>query len=73
MNPEDIPAIPPPEGMESNFIDPASMHPLVLGTGIASMTVMTTAVCIRTYTKMVVFKDVKHEDSAYFRFYIQVS
>lgn len=68
VNPEDIPAIPPPEGMESNFVNPPSMYPLLLGIGITCMFIMTTAVCIRTYTKLVILKKFNHEDSMYLCF-----
>lgn len=64
-----ISVIPPPEGLESNFVNPPSMHSLVLGLGITCMAIMTTAVGVRTYTKVVILKDPKHEDSAWYRFY----
>ncbi|KAG6358121.1 hypothetical protein INS49_014005 [Diaporthe citri] len=60
--PEDMPVIPPPNGTTSNFDDPPSLYEATLGVGITSMVIMTVAVGIRTYTKAVILKDMKHED-----------
>lgn len=61
----DVPVIPRPDGMESNFDNPPSLHAWTLGVGSTCMAVMTIAVTIRTYTKAVILRNMQHEDCAY--------
>ncbi|EXV01936.1 hypothetical protein X797_004769 [Metarhizium robertsii] len=60
--PYDTPALKPPAGIESNFIDPPSLHAWTLSVGTTCMTIMTLAVAIRTYTKAIIIKEMRHED-----------
>ncbi|KAK8926688.1 hypothetical protein VCV18_003149 [Metarhizium anisopliae] len=60
--PYDTPALKPPAGIESNFIDPPSLHAWTLGVGTTCMAIMTLAVAIRTYTKAIIIKEMRHED-----------
>ncbi|KAH8594969.1 putative integral membrane protein PTH11 [Bisporella sp. PMI_857] len=62
QNPKEMSAMPPPLGIESNFDNPPSLHAWTLGVGITCMALMTLAVSIRTYTKAVILRDMKHED-----------
>ncbi|KAK3373130.1 hypothetical protein B0T24DRAFT_250336 [Lasiosphaeria ovina] len=57
-----IPAMQPPPGQTSNFVDPETLHPIVLGVAIATMIVMTAAVTIRVYTKAFVMRDMRFEE-----------
>ncbi|KAI0852739.1 hypothetical protein F5Y00DRAFT_272397 [Daldinia vernicosa] len=59
---EATPALEPPPGIQSNFVDPPSFNTATLIVGIISMVTMTLAVGIRTYTKLAIMKDMKHED-----------
>ncbi|ROV89136.1 hypothetical protein VSDG_08882 [Cytospora chrysosperma] len=59
---EDIPVILPPKGTTSNFDDPPSFHAWTLGVGITCMAVMTIAVSVRTYTKVSILRQMRHED-----------
>lgn len=61
----DTPAMMPPDGMKSNFVDPPDYYKWTLGVGITSMAIMTMAVFVRTYTKAIILKDVRHEDCKY--------
>jgi hypothetical protein len=60
--PEDMPAMEPPDGQVSNFDDPPSLHAWTLGVGITCMALMTLAVAIRTYTKAIILREMRHED-----------
>ncbi|KAM7200340.1 hypothetical protein V8F20_005317 [Naviculisporaceae sp. PSN 640] len=61
-NPQDVPAMPPPPGQVSDFVNPPSLHGATVGVGIAAMVIMTVAVGIRTWTTGVILKKMKHED-----------
>jgi len=52
----------PPPGHTPNFDNPESLHPIVLGVGVASIVLMTTALAIRIYTKAVLLKDMRAEE-----------
>ncbi|KAK3686135.1 hypothetical protein B0T22DRAFT_467399 [Podospora appendiculata] len=58
----DIPAMAPPPGSESNFVDPETMHPVVLGVAIATMTLVVMTVGIRVFVKGFVLRDLRLED-----------
>lgn len=73
QNPQEIPALPPPEGMHSDFDSPISMYTTILGLGITCIIILVISVGIRTYTKAVILKDLKHEDGTYLHFYISDS
>ncbi|KAK0615336.1 hypothetical protein B0T17DRAFT_497692 [Bombardia bombarda] len=60
--PYDTPSIPPPPGIVSDFVDPPSYHAVTMGVGIASCVIMTVSVGIRTWTKAVILRDMRHED-----------
>ncbi|KID84519.1 hypothetical protein MGU_08337 [Metarhizium guizhouense ARSEF 977] len=60
--PYNTPALKPPAGIESNFIDPPSLHAWTLGVGTTCMAIMTLAVAIRTYTKAIIIREMRHED-----------
>lgn len=62
MNIEDIPALAPPAGVNSNFDDPVTMLPAVYGVAITSIILMTIAVGVRIYTKAFVSKQMRTED-----------
>ncbi|KAI0111794.1 putative integral membrane protein PTH11 [Daldinia grandis] len=62
LSTEDAPALQPPPGIQSNFVDPPSFNTATLIVGIISMVTMALAVGIRTYTKVVIIKEMKHED-----------
>ncbi|KAI1440296.1 hypothetical protein F5Y02DRAFT_432484 [Annulohypoxylon stygium] len=57
-----LPALAPPAGVVSNFVDPFTFYPWILAIGIISMVLMTLAVAIRIYTKAVILRAMKHED-----------
>jgi hypothetical protein len=57
-----IPAMAPPLGQTSNFDNPETMHPVVLGVAIATIALMVIAVAIRVYTKGVIMRDMKVEE-----------
>lgn len=57
-----MPALQPPTGVIPNFDDPFSFYPWILAIGIISMVLMTLAVIIRIYTKLVIMKPMQHED-----------
>jgi hypothetical protein len=57
-----IPAMQPPPGMESNFDNPETMYPIVLGVAIATMTLMTIVVAIRIFTKAFIMRDMRIEE-----------
>jgi hypothetical protein len=42
------------------------MHTWTLGVGITCMILMTLAVAVRTYTKALIMRDMKHEDCTQF-------
>ncbi len=58
----DLPAMLPPPGHTPNYVDPETMHPIVLGIGITSIVLMVIAVLIRVYTKAVIMKDMRVEE-----------
>lgn len=58
----DTPAMPPPDGLKSNFVDPPDYYALTLGIGTASMVIMVVSVYMRSYTKAIIMKDFRHED-----------
>ncbi|GAB1313747.1 hypothetical protein MFIFM68171_03957 [Madurella fahalii] len=62
FNINDIPAMSPPPGRTSNFNDPETMHPVVLGVAVSTMVLMTMAVMVRVYTKGVILKDMRLEE-----------
>ncbi|KAK1750506.1 hypothetical protein QBC47DRAFT_393605 [Echria macrotheca] len=59
---DDIPAMQPPAGQVSNFVDPPSLHPIVFGVGLSTMILMVTALGIRIFTKAVLMKAVRAEE-----------
>lgn len=62
QRPEDVPALPPPDGVHSNFVNPPSLNEVTFGIGILSLAIMTISVGVRTYTKAVILKEMQHED-----------
>jgi hypothetical protein len=58
----DTPAMQPPGNAKPDFDNPPSLRPWILGLGITCMAVMTIAVGVRTFTKFVILRTVKHED-----------
>lgn len=58
----ETPAMPPPDGQKSNFTNPPDYYEWTLGVGITSMAIMTIAVYMRSYTKAIILKDIRHED-----------
>jgi hypothetical protein len=56
------PAMQPPGNAKPNFDDPPSLRPWILGLGVTCIVLMMTAVGVRTFTKAVILKSVKHED-----------
>jgi hypothetical protein len=62
QDPRDIPVIDPPPGVKSNFENPDSLHAVTLGIGVVSILIMSLVVGIRTYTKLVLLKNMAHED-----------
>lgn len=63
----DIPAMAPPRGQTSNFENPETLHPVVLGVAIATITLMVMAVAVRVYTKGVIMRDMKVEECQFAR------
>lgn len=62
VNMNEVPAMLPPSGRVSNFDNPETMHPIVLGVAVATMTLMTLAVAIRVFTKGFIMKDMRIEE-----------
>ena len=58
----DFPAMMPPAGHTPNFVNPETMHPVVVAVAITTMVLMTLAVAIRTYTKAVILRDMHLEE-----------
>lgn len=58
----ETPAMVPPNGGTSNFVDPPDYFNWTLSVGVSCMEIMTLFVSMRTYTKAVIMKDMKHED-----------
>lgn len=58
----DFPAMLPPPGEVSNFVDPESLHSVVFGVGVSTMILMVTALGIRIFTKAVLMKAVRIEE-----------
>lgn len=59
---QDMPALTPPAGVESNFNDPVTLLPAVYGVVITSIVLMTSAVGIRVYTKAALMKEMRLDD-----------
>ncbi|KAI1099435.1 hypothetical protein F4804DRAFT_321956 [Jackrogersella minutella] len=57
-----LPALQPPAGVVSNFVDPFTFYPWILAIGIITMVLMTFAMSIQIYTKAIILKSMKHED-----------
>ncbi|KAI1811706.1 hypothetical protein GGS20DRAFT_85960 [Poronia punctata] len=51
MDPTKIPAIPPPKGVESNFIDPESQQPQLIIASAITLFLVFLGISIRTYVK----------------------
>uniref|UniRef100_A0A8H7NLW4 Rhodopsin domain-containing protein n=1 Tax=Bionectria ochroleuca TaxID=29856 RepID=A0A8H7NLW4_BIOOC len=58
----DTPAADPPPGVTPNFVNPPSLHSVNLGVSIACLVLMIVVVGVRTYTKAVILRDMRHED-----------
>jgi hypothetical protein len=58
----ETPAMLPPDGQKSNFTNPPDYYEWTLGVGITSMAIMTISVYMRSYTKAIILKDIRHED-----------
>ncbi|KAK1779922.1 hypothetical protein QBC45DRAFT_410361 [Copromyces sp. CBS 386.78] len=59
---KDMPAMVPPEGQMPNFVNPETMHPVVLGVAIGTMVLMVIALVVRIFTKAFLLRQVKIED-----------
>lgn len=59
---QDMPAMMPPEGQIPNFVNPETMHPIVLGVAIGTMVLMVIALVVRIFTKAFLLREVKLED-----------
>lgn len=57
----DLPAMPPPPGTESDF-SATSLLPAVIALYVIVGIMMIVAVGIRFYTKTIILKDAKHEE-----------
>jgi Ni/Fe-hydrogenase subunit HybB-like protein len=64
----DVPALPAPPGIESNFTDPPSLLGWVLGVGITTIVLMVVMVGIRIYTKAKLVKQMHREDRKHIAF-----
>ncbi|MCJ1375713.1 hypothetical protein MMC20_006950 [Loxospora ochrophaea] len=56
-------ALPPPEGVTPNFVNPYSIQPALIGTLVAALSVSTIFVFLRMYTKLFIRKSTGLEDS----------
>ncbi|KAM7210385.1 hypothetical protein V8F06_014228 [Rhypophila decipiens] len=57
-----IPAMVPPPGQTSNFVDPPTLHPIVLTLAISTMTLITLVVTLRIFTKAYVMREFRPEE-----------
>lgn len=61
-NLDSIPALEPPTGVTSNFIDPPTLAPAVYGVAIITIILMTAAVAVRIYVKACLIRQTKIEE-----------
>ncbi|KAK3324969.1 hypothetical protein B0H66DRAFT_587829 [Apodospora peruviana] len=59
---DDIPAMQPPLGVQPNFDNPETLHPVVVGVAIATMIAMVIVVGIRIFTKAYLMREMKVEE-----------
>ena len=59
-------ALPPPEGVTPNFVNPYSIQPALIGTLVAALSVSTIFVFLRMYTKLFIRKSTGLEDCMLF-------
>lgn len=57
-----IPAMLPPAGEKPNFIDPPTLHPLVLGIAISTMTCVLVVSSLRIFTKAYLMREFRVEE-----------
>ena len=57
-----IPAVPPPQGLSSNLINPYSTNSHLIVTYSVCLTVVILSVAIRTFTKAYVLREMRVED-----------
>jgi hypothetical protein len=55
-------AMEPPNGMQSNFVDPPTLMPAVIVTAAVALTLMTVCVAARAYVKAVILRKQQIED-----------
>jgi len=56
IDPTKIPAIPPPEGVEPNFINPDTQQPQLIIASAITLFLVFIGIAIRTYAKAVLMK-----------------
>jgi hypothetical protein len=56
MDPTKIPAIPPPEGVKSNFINPDSQQPQLIIASAITLFLVFVGIAIRTYVKAILMR-----------------
>ena len=59
---ENTPAIPPPPGVVSNFIDPKTLQPSLIAVNATFLSLMLIAVVIRLYSRGVIVHAVGWDD-----------
>jgi len=62
MDPYTTPGLAPPPGVVPNFVDPYTLQPTIIGSGVVCLTVATIAVWMRMYTKLIIIKSAGWED-----------
>ena len=60
--PDQRPALQPPSGVVSNFVDPEDMQNMIIATLAATLGAATLFTCIRMYTKAFILNSVASED-----------
>ncbi|KAI0817141.1 hypothetical protein GGR55DRAFT_619212 [Xylaria sp. FL0064] len=64
VNPNDVPALEPPDGVVPNFINPPSIHHIQVALAISALTVSTIAVAARTFARARVLRKFDLNDCA---------
>lgn len=57
------PAMPPPPGLETNFVDPPSRQPAIIAMSAVFVSLMLLVVSVRTYTRTRILKSWGWDDS----------
>ena len=66
MNYENIPAIPPPPGVVSNFENPETLASSIIGVNVTFLSLMLIVVFIRIYARSFIVRSLGWDDCTFF-------